>query len=330
MPHNTRKGGVMFVSLVDVKKTIFYMMLREGKRRFAKIVGTVEPRALSLEQVIIDSVNARKRNFLLSGLLMLISSMPKDVNQETSIKENIRTLISIPQVFGDRVILYVHGGGWVIGLLGAQKVFAAHLAHATNAVVFTPEYRLAPENPFPAGLEDIEAVYKIMLKDGHDPKKITVIGESAGGNLVLALLLKLKQDGIPLPGAAITMSAFTDFHMDAESYVTRAESDIMLTVDKYKTMHFTYLREESPDNPLASPIFGDLTGLPPLFMIVGGREILYDDTILFAAKATEAKVDVTLDIEEDMFHAYPIFYDIIDEAKVAMAKIALFIQIKTG
>lgn len=306
-----------------------YNAFENIKRSFKRGIDSYDPLFTTVDQVIERTRSLRAHVDFNQKMGHFFRNPPQEIKQEKHLKNGVRTLISTPPIPNDRVVLYVHGGAFVLGLMNIQMDFAAQLSKASNAPVWSVDYRLAPEYPFPAGLEDIFAVYASMLSEGIKPNKITLVGESAGGNLLLGLLLKIKEEKIPLPGAAIPISALTDFNMTGESYETREDLDPMLPVDRKKSVHFSYLRGESPDNPLASPLLGNLTGLPPMFIMVGGREILYSDSINFAEKAEKAGVDVTLDVDEKMFHAYPLFYNTFDEAKLAIGKISLFMQMKT-
>lgn len=306
-----------------------YNAFENMKRSFQRGIDEYDPLLTTVDKVIESTRSLRAHVDFSQKMGIFFRNPPQEIKQERHFKNGVRTLISTPPVPNDRVVLYIHGGAFVLGLMNIQVDFAAQLSKASDAIVWSVDYRLAPEDPFPAGLEDVFAVYTSMLSEGINPHKITLVGESAGGNLLLGLLLKIKQEKLPLPGAAIPISALTDFNMTGESYETRENLDPMLPVDRKKSIHFSYLRGESPDNPLASPLLGDLAGLPPLFIMVGGREILYSDSINLAEKAKEAGVDVTLNVDERMFHAYPLFYNTFDEAKLAIGKISLFIQMKT-
>lgn len=308
---------------------LMYNAFENMKRSFQRGFDSYDPILPTVEKAIEKAKSLRAQVDLSETMGFFFRNTPQEISQEKQLKNGVRTIVSTPQLPNDRVVLYVHGGAFVLGLMAIQIDFAAQLSKASHAIVWSVDYRLAPEDPFPAGLEDVFAVYTSMLTEGINPNKITLVGESAGGNLLLGLLLKIKQENIPLPGAAVPISALTDFNMTGESYDTREHLDPILPVDRKKTIHFSYLRGESPDNPLASPLLGDLAGLPPLFIMVGGREILHSDSINFAEKAKRAGVDVTLDVDEKMFHAYPLFYNTFDEAKLAIGKIALFIQMKT-
>ena len=321
---------MMLGFVMSLKSRILYSLMLSGKSEFKRTMARYDPAKQSLEEDLIRAQIARKGFERFSRFMSFMSKDPKDVLQERAVRGGVKAVIMTPANPNDKLVLYIHGGAWVLKLEKLHRNFAANIARSTNAKIWVADYRLAPEYPFPAGLNDVFALYQAMLRDGHDPKKIIIMGDSAGGNLTLALLLKIKQEGLPMPGAAIPLSPVTDFHMEAESFTTKAEVDPVLAVDKHKILYFTYLRGASPLDPLVSPLFGDLEGLPPLLIIVGGQEILLNDSINFAEKARKAGVDVTLDVHDELFHVYPLFTDILDDAKIALGKIALFIAMKTA
>jgi epsilon-lactone hydrolase len=312
------------------KSKILYKMMLMGKENFQKAVDGFNVSDHTLEKDIARANAVRESSHHFDRIVSLMSTPPEDVTLAPTMKNGVKTVLATPKGHNDQAILYIHGGAWIIGMSNIHKMFCAHVAKTTQAPVWVVDYRLSPEYPFPAGLDDCFAVYQAMLQEGLAPNKITIMGESAGGNLVLALLLKIKQENLPMPGAAIPLSPITDLNMEADSYTRKGKADPVLAHDYHKSIHFTYLRGASPDNPLVSPLFGDLKGLPPILIIVGEQEILLDDSINFAERAKQAGVDVTLDVHEELFHVYPLFYDILDDAKVALGKIALFIQMKTG
>jgi len=316
---------------MDFRRTVLFYFLLKSKEASIRTSASNNGRVHNLESAIADAVYARKQFEYFSSLSRwLITTKFENIAEARMLMESVRTVTVSPLNPNDKAILYIHGGAFMMGLSNGCLAFASRLANATHAKVFCPDYRLAPEHPFPAALEDVFTVYKSLLQAGYDPKKITVMGESAGGNLTLALLLLLKQENYPQPGAAIPISAGTDFRFTADSIKTRFHLDPWITPAMIPRMVFNYVRNASIENPLLSPVLGELAGLPPLLMLVGGREVVYDDTINFARKAMAAGVDVTLDVQHEMIHAYHIFYDIFDESKMALGKIALFINMKTG
>ncbi len=295
-------------------------------RRAASNSGRVH----NLESAISEAEEERKRfEYFNRFSRLLIATKFENIKESMIRVETVPTVIIEPPNPGDKAILYIHGGAFMMGLSNGCLSFASRIATSTHAKVFCPDYRLAPEHPFPAALEDVFSVYKSMLQAGYDPKKITIMGESAGGNLTLALLLLLKQENYPQPGAAIPISAGTDFRFKSESIKTRSRMDPWISPSAIPRMVFSYVRDASVENPFLSPILGNLHGLPPLLILVGGKEVVHDDSINFARKAIASGVDVTLDVQKEMIHAYHIFYDVFDESKMALGKIALFIKMKT-
>jgi acetyl esterase/lipase len=232
----------------------------------------------------------------------------------------------------DRRLLYIHGGGWTAGGLDSHRPLSARISAATGCAVLAIDYRLAPEHPFPAGLDDCVAAWRWLREHGPNgaapARSAFVAGDSAGGNLTLALLLALKQRALPLPNAAIPISAATDFLATGESYRTRAERDPILNMgpEGIRTLGLVYLQGfASPEDPLASPLYGDLQGLPPLLIQVGDAEVLLDDSTRVAEKARAAGVDVTLEVWPEMPHVWHAFAPFLPEATRAIEQIGAFV-----
>jgi len=228
-----------------------------------------------------------------------------------------------------RRMLYLHGGSWMAGRVSVYLPHIAHIADATACSVLAVDYRLAPEHPFPAGLEDCVQAFRWMLEQGPAQvgraQRCFLAGDSAGGNLALATLLALKARGAQMPDAAIAMSPATDLTWSGESLATRALVDPALNAMLMPLITNVYLQgRESPDAPLVSPLFGDLRGLPPLLLQVGDAEILLSDSTRFAERARAAGVDVTLEVYPDMPHVFQGFAPYLPEAEVAMGKIGEF------
>ena len=225
----------------------------------------------------------------------------------------------------DRVIIYLHGGSFHAGSLRTHRGLAARIGVNSNSSVLSLDYRLAPENPFPAAIEDVVSVYRWLLEiQGFDPKKIIISGDSAGGGLTLASLLKLKEESLPLPAAGICLSPVTDFAITGESIKTKAKEEIMLTENEMKQSFEIYAKGQNAKHPLISPLYADLSGLPPLLIQTGTAEILLDDSTRFAQKAINQSVTVDLDLWEGMFHVFQIFGNLIPESKKALKKIGEF------
>ena len=227
-------------------------------------------------------------------------------------------------------LLYLHGGGYVSGSGANYLPLAAHISAAARCAIRLPDYRLAPEHRFPAGLEDCIRAYEWIRAtgpDGRAPAKATFIaGDSAGGGLTLAALLALRDRKLPLPAAAIALSAFADLTMSGAS--TRSEAELDPVMHPQCLPHFAelYLGGTDPRNPLASPIFGDYTGLPPLLIQAGDHEIIRDDSVRVAARARAAGVAVTLEIWPGMFHVFQCHEPLLPEGRKAIETMAAFMR----
>jgi len=223
-----------------------------------------------------------------------------------------------------RALLYLHGGGYIIGDTTTHQCLIAELAKTCEAKCLALNYRLAPEHPFPAAVEDALAAYQWLLNERVSPESILIVGDSAGGGLTLALLIAARDAGLPLPGAAVAISPWTDLAATGASLDTNAERDPML--DKRGVIAFSrwYLKGADPKSPLASPLYADLRGLPPLLIQVGGAEILLDDATRIAKRAEEAGVAVSLEIWEEMLHVWHLFSPILKEGREAITAIGRF------
>ena len=225
-----------------------------------------------------------------------------------------------------QVVFYLHGGAYVTKMPLLHRNFLHRLAHASEAQFLMVDYRLAPEFPFPAALDDSLTAYQWLLDQGWDPEKIMIAGDSAGGGLVLATLIALRDKGLPLPVGAIVMSPWTDLAGTGDSITRLAKEDVLLNWDNLKECALDYAGSEDLKNPLVSPLYGDFKGLPDTLILVGGSEILMDDSTRLAVKMTEAGVDVDMVLEPYMGHVYPAYGPAIPEAHRAAQKIADFIR----
>jgi acetyl esterase/lipase len=212
-----------------------------------------------------------------------------------------------PNPARDCVILYLHGGGWVMGSCATERDLAARIARASAARVLTIDYRLAPEHPFPAALEDAACAYRWLLDQGFAPHNTALAGTSAGGGLCVALLVALLDASDPLPAAAALISPGVDLAGTGESIHTRAKADPMLDWERARVWVEMYAAGQDRRHPLLSPIYADLHGLPPLLIHVGTDEILLSDSERLAERARAAGVDVTLEVWEHMWHAWHAF-----------------------
>jgi len=234
--------------------------------------------------------------------------------------------VDAPDAALDRVFLFLHGGGYYRGLAASSRATAARIAAACGARVFSIDYRLAPEHPFPAAVEDAHAAYRWLLDQGIAASRIAVGGISAGGGLTLALLLTLKEAGAPLPAAAVPMSAWTDLTQSGATMASKADIDPAISKAYLDRMAGYYLAGADPRSPLASPLHGALDGLPPLLIQVGTAETLLDDSRRFAERASAAGVDVTYEAWDDMIHGWHGNGDVLPEANEAIAAIGAFFK----
>lgn len=222
------------------------------------------------------------------------------------------------------VILYLHGGAYVAGSPRTHRNLTTRLAEATKHWLLAIDYRMAPEHPHPAAVEDAVAAYRFLLDGASSPKQIAVVGDSAGGGLTVALLVALKDAGLPLPGCAVPISPWADLEGIGESWTTRADADPMIDPDDLRKKGAMYARADLRA-PTASPIYAELSGLPPLLILVGDAEVLLDDSLTLAKLAREAGVDVTLDHQPEMIHVWPLFAGMTPESDAALERIAEFI-----
>lgn len=233
----------------------------------------------------------------------------------------------IPQdVKAKTVLLYFHGGGYVSGSLESHRGFLSHLAHTSNILTLAIDYRLAPENPYPAALDDAVDSYNWLLKIGYDAKDIIVGGDSAGGGLTLAALLKLREMRKPLPAAALCLSPWTDLMGTGDSVKSQAFKDPWLKPTDINVPVQAYLGDHPRFDPFVSPLYADLRNLPPLLIHVGEFEILRSDSERLAQKAQKAGVDVTLKQWRGMWHVWHLFYDVVPESRNAIQDLADFMN----
>lgn len=225
-----------------------------------------------------------------------------------------------------QTILYLHGGGYVLGSSASGRPLAAQLAEATSAVVYSLDYRLAPEHPCPAAIDDSTAAYEWLLDQGIPPHQIAFVGDSAGGGLTMATLVKLRNHGLPMPAGAVCISPWVDLTLTASSLSSNADSDPQVSLQGLQEMAVHYLNGLNAASPVASPLFADLAGLPPILIQVGGAEALLDDAGAMDAALRAAGVDSTLEIWDGMIHVWHFFAPRLQEASLAVAGIANWLQ----
>ena len=228
----------------------------------------------------------------------------------------------------DAAILYLHGGGYAIGSIATHRLIAANISRAAGVRVLLIDYRLAPEHPHPAAVDDATAAYRWLLAQGLDAGRLAISGDSAGGGLTVATLLALRDAGDPLPACAVPISPWLDMELSGESFDSRAELDPMCSHAGLKEMADWYLAGQDARTPTASPIHADLAGLPPLLVQVGDHEVLLDDSVRLVDRAKAAGVDVTLEVEEEGIHVYQAFP--VPEAEEAITRLAAFVRRHIG
>jgi acetyl esterase/lipase len=239
-------------------------------------------------------------------------------------------LVETPASRPDRHLLYLHGGAYAFGTPQLYRHFTWRMANAARARVLIVDYRLAPEHPFPAGLEDAVTAWRWLIDNGAKPAATMMVGDSAGGGLTLATMLKLRDEGLTLPAAAAVMSPWTDLALTGASFRDNADSDPMLIADDVPRFAAAYLAGTDPRDPYASPLYADAQGLAPTLIQVGSDEILRDDAVRMAEKLREAGCDVELQIWPAMPHTWHLLAPILPEARAAIGEIGRFFAQRLG
>jgi acetyl esterase/lipase len=234
--------------------------------------------------------------------------------------------VSVPGADAGRAILYLHGGGYVIGSINTHRSLAGRLSRAAKARVLVIDYRLAPEHPFPAAVDDSVAAYRWMLAQGLKPSRIAVAGDSAGGGLTAATLVAIRDAKLPVPAAGALLSPWVDLEGIGESMTTKDAADPMVHKEGLLNMAKAYLGGHNPRTPLAAPLYADLAGLPPLLIQVGTSETLLDDASRLAERAKKAGVNVTYEPWQNMIHVWQLFAPMLDEGQQAIEKIGAFVR----
>lgn len=255
----------------------------------------------------------------------MLTSLPGD---ESTVTEE-REVGGVPGIWMDgtsgKVLLYLHGGGYTIGSPLAYREFATQLARTAGSALFSADYRLAPENPYPAAREDALAAYRGLLDLGYTANQIVVAGDSAGGGLTLSLLLALGEAGLEQPGRAVLFSPYLDLTLGGSTVTSKEAEDPSLTPAGLAAAGAHYLNGLPADTVGASPLFGDFRGLPKILIETGGAEILLSDSTRFAERAAEAGVDVTLHVWPGMPHVWGLFAALLSEGRDVIAEAGAFI-----
>jgi len=225
-----------------------------------------------------------------------------------------------------RIVMFLHGGAYISGSLVSHRHMVAQIGRVARARTFAVDYRLAPEHPFPAALNDAIAGYRFLLSNGYEAAHIAIAGESAGGGLALATAVSLRDMGVPLPGCIWCSSPWVDLEMTGETMTTKADVDPLIQKPYLIEAASAYLNGASPRTPLASPLYADLSGLPPILVQVGTAETLLDDSTRLARLAAEADLRITLEAWPDMIHAWTLFYQQVDAGRRSLASMGAFVR----
>ena len=271
----------------------------------------------------LDHVTMRANMESMTGLMPL----PADVKAAPVTANGVPAeWVSTPDADRHRVVLYLHGGAYVIGSVNTHRDLVGRISRASGGRVLNVDYRLAPEHPHPAAVDDAVAAYRWLLDQGQAPAKLAVAGDSAGGGLTIATLVALRDAGLPMPAAGVALSPWVDLEGVGESMTTAAHLDPMVQKEHLVRMAKLYLAEHDPRSPLAAPLYADLSGLPPLLIQVGTAETLLDDSTRIAERARKAGVAVTLDVWDDMIHVFQAFAPILPEGQKAVDQIGEYLR----
>src|SRR4051794_713242 len=271
-----------------------------------------------------SDVNEQRR--LLRELLSA-QPLPADVTVTAAALGGVPTAeITVDGVEPRHVVLYFHGGVYVMGDAFLAAELASQVGRRTDARVISVDYRLAPEHPYPAAVDDALAAYEALLDDGIAPSDIAFAGESAGGGLAIATLVNARDHALPMPAAAFVMSPMTDLTLAGTTMETRREADPLLSPEALQARITDYTSGQDAALGLVSPLFADLSGLPPLIIQAGTHEVLLDDAVRLAQQAVTADVEVTLDITPRVPHVFQAYYPILDEGAAALDRAGRFLS----
>lgn len=269
-------------------------------------------------------VEVRERLDRLSGYLIPAFGVSVEATQVNDLHAEWLKPKAAPE---DKVLLYLHGGAYLIGSCRTHRQLVSHIARAGGINALVPDYRLAPEHRFPAAIEDAVRVYRWLLSEGFKPGDIFIAGDSAGGGLAIATLLSLRHAGVPLPAAAVLLSPFLDVSASGESATTRAEQDPWFDPGDLAVVADNYCdNADDLRNPLVSPVFANVAGLPPTFIQVGDDEILLSDATRYAALMDAAGLEVQLEIWPEMWHVFQLLAGKMPESRKAIRKIGAYLQ----
>lgn len=279
-----------------------------------------------LKDTLLTEVPLEKRRQRFNEAARRGIRLPRDVTTHSlSISNLVAEKILPRETKKERYILYLHGGGYTLGSIATHRGLAARIALSTSASLLLIDYRLAPEHPFPAALNDALSAYQWLLDQGIDSTNIAIGGDSAGGGLTLATALSLRDKGDPLPASLFLLSPWTDLTFSGNSITSRAERDPVLNI-KEDWQQNSYAGTHPLMHPLISPLFAELNSLPPILVQVGSEEILFDDSSRLVEKALQSQVDATLEVWEGMWHVFQGFAPYVPEAELAIKQIGTYLD----
>jgi monoterpene epsilon-lactone hydrolase len=293
---------------------------------------------MSEQQRAILDATLRQAPFDLSGDLAALRAGFDEVMRHIPVADDVRKTridlggvgaveVSIDGMDSSNVILYFHGGVYVIGSADATVPLASDLARRSNAKVVSVDYRLAPENPYPAAFEDARTAYEGLLTQGIEPNNIAVAGESAGAGLAIALMLALRSAAMPMPSSGFLMSPYADLTLSGDSIIDKRDVDPLFTEEVLRMRVSDYVAGADPSDPFISPIYGDLSGLPPLLIQVGSHELLLSDAVRLAERAAEDDVAVVLEVTPGVPHVFQGYAAFLDEGDAALNRAAAFFTV---
>lgn len=284
----------------------------------AAIVANPRPPGLAERRARLDALGAQ-------------FPLPADVRTDRVEANGVSAEWTITQAAdASRVLLFLHGGGYASGSIASHRTMVAEAGRMAGMRTLAPEYRLAPENPFPAALHDALAAYRFLLSSGIEPGRIVIGGDSAGGGLTLAMLISLRDAGDALPAAAWCISPWTDLEMTGRSIAGKADVDPMIQREYLQDLAAAYLGGGSARNPLISPLHANLRRLPPLLIQVGSAETLLDDSVRLAGAAGAADVAVRLEVYPEMIHVWPLFHQRLAAGRRALESAGRFMREHVG
>jgi acetyl esterase/lipase len=294
-------------------------VLSDGARQFHDLL-----RSLKTSGPAPSLVESR----LAMELIVAVATEPEGVTYEPLDADGVPAEWAVPTgAPGGRALLYLHGGGYTLGSISAYRRLVGHLAKAADLPVLSIDYRLAPEHPFPAGLDDAVTVFSWLLGQGYGPTSVGIGGDSAGGGLALATALALRERGLPAPVGLVLLSPWTDLCGTGESITTNAATDLVLSRDTPEDPDISgYAGGHDLTEPLISPLYADFSGFVPFIVHVGGAELLLDDSTRLAERAAAAGCDVTIEVWPEMQHVFQVAAGNVEEADASLAKLGAWLS----